>query len=504
MNSHPPACKRSRGETPSERGPSRSRSTEHRGQRSARGRLPPRPPQPNRQRAVPTRRDVRPRPPRAPYLCAAAPGGPRALRAGQRRQTDAVEGRARAAAARRHRSRRRAAHLWEEGGVGWRWRSRHRRPPRQRLRRPPAARPSPDRLLSACGSGAAGPARASFVAAVSRAPGRPPARGAQGAPPHPAAAPSLRLPPRPAPAGGPARVAALCRAGSRPSSPAPRSSPRPRTDRHRREHPGELLPPHGAALLRVSGTLSRGLWPLNAAPRHSGLWARCRPASQSPGGYHSPPWQPSYACLGSRLPGTQRRPDDGGPPAASRSVWGTESWRQGAEARPCLPPTTTEFPWEDRAGYGKARNAASLRATRWAGQARQAPPWDESPLSDTPGPSSGASLKQPELCASPLPSAETCVGTAKPQPCRLLASSTPGARVPGKRDTSLLACQTCPSHEGKPGVMEGMPTLVHGAGWEGDSTPTSPHSASSSTAPAWAFISHLVKWTVLSWTCKVP
>ena len=274
--------------------------------------------------------------------------------------------------------------------------------------------------------------------------------------------------------------------------------------RHSRRHPGELLPPHGAALLRVSGTLPRGPWPLNAAPRHSGLWARCRPASQSPGGCHSPPWQPSYACLGSRLPGAQRRPDDAGPPAASRSVRGTEGCRQGAEARPCLPPTTTEFPWEDRAGYGKARNAASLRATRWAGQARQAPPWDESPLSDTAGPSSGAPLKQPELCASPLPSAETCVGTAKPQPCRLLASSTPGARVPGKRDTSLLACQTCPSHEGKPGVMEGMPTLVHGAGWEGDSTPTSPHSASSSTAPAWAFISHLVKWTVLSWTCKVP
>lgn len=68
-----------------------------------------------------TREDVRPCLPRAPNVCAAASRGPRALRAGQWRQTGAIEGRARAPAARRHHSWPHAAQLRGEGGVGWRW-----------------------------------------------------------------------------------------------------------------------------------------------------------------------------------------------------------------------------------------------------------------------------------------------------------------------------------------------------------------------------------------------
>ena len=175
-----------------------------------------------------------------------------------------------------------------------------------------------------------------------------------------------RLPPRPASGAVPARAAAPRRAGARPSSLAPRSSSRPRAEA--RSHA-----PGGA----VASSRSRS----PESERHSlrGTSApRGGPASQWPSGatparVTKPRRVPQrtaaalHARLGGRLPGARRRPDDGGPGAASRrSVWGTESCRRGAEARPCLPTAAAGFPWVGAPGYGGACSAAGLPAASWA------------------------------------------------------------------------------------------------------------------------------------------
>jgi len=71
-----------------------------------------------------------------------------------------------------------------------------------------------------------------------------------------------------------------------------------------------------------------------------------------------------------------------------------------------------------------------------------------------------------------------------------LAGDAIGVRIQGKESPFHA-----PLSEGKARVTEGLSTLMHGAGWEGDSTRHLPTVHAPGTAPASASISCLVLTT---------